>query len=83
MVHFGQLPDDPNTNLSYDIALVDFDGDGIPDLVLPDLNGGTVNVFLGRGDRYFCFGRVQSVRCRLSSPIRWPSPISMATDRLI
>ena len=51
---FRQLPDDPNTNyLSYDIALADFNGDGIPDLVLPDINGGTVNLFIGRGDGTF------------------------------
>jgi uncharacterized protein YjdB len=44
---YSTLPD------SYSVAVADFNGDGISDIVYADLNAGAVSVLLGRGDGTF------------------------------
>ena len=43
------------------MATADVNGDGIPDLILPDDQSNTVNIFLGKGDGSFIAGNVISV----------------------
>ena len=51
---FTKLAQDPNLSQQTGaVILADFNGDGIPDLVLPDQYGGKTDVFLGRGDGTF------------------------------
>jgi hypothetical protein len=51
---FTQLPDNPSLDLqAASLAVGEFNGDGIPDLVVPDVNGGDTNVFMGKGDGTF------------------------------
>jgi hypothetical protein len=51
---FTTLPSDPNLSHESDaVAIGDFNGDGIPDLVQPNQSGGTTSVFFGKGDGTF------------------------------
>ncbi len=51
---FKRLPEDPRlVQYADSIVLADFNGDGIPDLVLPRQEGGYTSVFIGNGDGTF------------------------------
>jgi hypothetical protein len=51
---FTTLAADLNlSKYSDSVAIADFNNDGKPDLVMPDINGGTSNVYFGRGDGTF------------------------------
>jgi hypothetical protein len=74
-VHFGPAQNYPVGRGAAGIAVADFNGDGKPDIVVPDVYAGSLSVFIGNGDGTFKSAQNYALIQNSGTPLGTPAVV--------